>query len=108
MSNDMLIRDLRAAAPARGFQPACVRFDRGYASRDNRKRVGELGWTFWTPLKANRLVNQDGTKNCPLEQGPIAAAGTVVHLQGFGKVVVFRVVPGAVEVSGGQLPRVSP
>jgi hypothetical protein len=85
-------RDLLAAARARSFRPRCVLFDRWYASLDNRKQVRALGWTFLTPLKANRLVNRDGAKNRPLGQWPIDAAGTVVHLQGFGPVKVFRIV----------------
>jgi putative transposase len=85
-------RGLLTAAHGRGFRPACVLFDQWYASLDNFKHVRALGWTFLAPLKANRLVSQGRAKNRPLEQWPIAAAGTEVHLQGFGPVKVFRVV----------------
>jgi len=84
-------RDLLAAAHGRGLRPRCVLFDSWYASLDNLKQVRALGWTFLCPLKANRLVNRDGATNRPLEHWSIDAAGTVVHLQGYGAVRVFRV-----------------
>lgn len=87
-------RNLLVTAKSRGFQPECVLFDRWYASLDNLKQVRDLGWRFLTVLKANRLVNQDGTRNRPLSDWPIAETGTVVHLQGFGPVKVFRMVRG--------------
>lgn len=85
-------RDLLAAAHGRGLKPRCVLFDGWYASLDNLKRVRALGWTFLTPLPANRLVNQDRTTNRPLADWPISSAGAVMHLQGFGQVKVFRIV----------------
>jgi len=85
-------REMLAAAQGRGFRPRCVLFDQWYASLDNLKHVRALGWTFLAPLKANRLVNQDRATNRPLAQWPIAETGTVVHLQGFGLVKVFRIV----------------
>lgn len=87
-------RDLLLTAKNRGFTPECVLFDRWYASLDNLKQVRALGWRFLTVLKANRLVNQDRTRNRPLSDWPIAEAGTVVHLRGFGFVKVFRIVRG--------------
>lgn len=91
-------RNLLVTAQTRGFQPECVLFDSWYASLDNLKQVRDLGWRFLTVLKANRLVNQDGTRNRPLSDWPIAASGTVVHLQGFGPVKVFRIVRSDGEV----------
>jgi putative transposase len=85
-------REMWTTAQARGFRPRCVLFDQWYASLDNLKHVRALGWTFLAPLKANRLVNQDGATNRPLAQWPIAETGTVVHLQGFGLIKVFRIV----------------
>jgi DDE family transposase len=85
-------RDLLDAAAGRGFRPRCVLFDTWYASLDNLKRVRELGWVFLAPLKANRLASQGRAKNRPLADWPVEAAGTVLHLQGFGPAKVFRVV----------------
>lgn len=84
--------DLLAAARDRGFQPHCVLFDGWYASLDNLKQVHGYGWTFLTRLKANRLANPDRGGNRPIGELPISATGTVVHLQGFGLVKVFRIV----------------
>jgi putative transposase len=84
-------RQMLLAACERGFHPECVLFDSWYAGLDNLKQVRDLHWRFLTVLKANRLVNQDGTRNRPLSDWAIAAGGTVVHLQGFGPVKVFRI-----------------
>jgi Transposase DDE domain len=85
-------RDLLSVAASRGFSPRCVLFDSWYTGLDNRKHVRALGWVFLAPLKAHRLVNQGRATNRPLGQWPIEPAGTVVHLQGFGPVKVFRMV----------------
>ncbi len=84
--------DLLAAAHARGFTPQCVLFDGWYASVENLKRVRQLGWRFVTRLKANRKVRIDRGEAKALADQPIAAAGTVVWLPGYGEVRVFRVV----------------
>ena len=85
-------RALVDAAKARGFAPECVAFDSWYASLENLKAVRAHGWRWLTQLKANRLVNPDGTGNRSLEHCPIAATGTRVHLQGYGFIRVFRIV----------------
>jgi len=85
-------RDLLATAQARGFAPAMVLFDSWYASLANLKAVRGHGWHWTTQFKANRAVNPDGTGNRRLDQCAIAETGTRVHLQGYGFVVVFRVV----------------
>lgn len=84
--------DLLAAGNDRGFQPKCVLFDGWYASLDNLKQVDGYRWTFLTRLKVNRLVSLDRGGHRPVSDLLIAAAGTVVHLQGFGLVKVFRIV----------------
>jgi putative transposase len=89
--NDHFRHMLDTAHP-RGFQPACVLFDGGYASLDNLKAIRAYGWTWLTRLKANRHVNPDGQGNRPLAAVPIAATGTVVHLKGYGPIQVFRLV----------------
>jgi hypothetical protein len=84
--------DLLAEAQRRGFHPECVLFDGWYAGVGNLKRVRACGWTFLTRFKGNRKVRLAHGPATPLEQVPLAAAGTVVWLPGFGAVKVFRVV----------------
>ena len=50
------------------------------------------GWHWWTQLTDNRAVNPDGTGNRRLDECAISSAGTRVHRQGYGFVVVFRIV----------------
>src|SRR5262245_41302457 len=85
-------RQLLATARARGLQPRCVVFDGWYASLENLKAVRGFGWVWLTRLKSNRLVNPDRQGLRPVGQVLIAASGTVVHLQGYGLVKVFRIV----------------
>ena len=68
-------------------------FDSWYASLANLKAIRGHGWRWVTQLKANRLVNPDGTGNRPLGDCAISEAGTRVHLQGYGFVLVFLIVP---------------
>jgi hypothetical protein len=84
-------RDMIDAAGERGFTPRCVLFDQWYASLDNLKAIRAWGWTWLTQLKANRTVNPDGTGLRPLSEAGITAAGTVVHLEGYGFVRVFAI-----------------
>ncbi len=79
-------------ARARGLHPSCVVFDSWYASLANLKAVRGHGWRWVTQLKKNRLVNPDGDGNRPLGDCAIAEAGTRVHLQGYGFVLVFLIV----------------
>jgi putative transposase len=85
-------RDLLATATQRGFAPEMVLFDSWYASLANLKAVRGHGWHWTTQLKANRAVNPDGTGNRRLDACAIAETGTRVHLQGYGFIVVFRLV----------------
>jgi putative transposase len=80
------------AAKARGFEPECVAFDSWYASLANLKAVRGHGWTFLTQLKVNRRVDLDRQGYRAVSETAIAAAGTVVHLEGFGSIRVFKVV----------------
>ena len=85
-------RVLLVTAQQRDFRPACVVFDRWYASRDNLKAVRNAGWRWLTRLKGNRLVTPDGMSKRPLAACAIAETGTRVHLQGYGVIQVFRLV----------------
>jgi putative transposase len=79
-------------AKARGFEPLCVAFDSWYASLANLKAVRGHGWTFLTQLKANRKVDLDRRGYRAVAEVAIAEGGTVVHLEGFGSIQVFKVV----------------
>ena len=85
-------RVLLATAKDRDFAPEMVLFDSWYASLANLKAVRGHGWQWTTQLKANRAVNPDGTGNRRLDACAISEAGTRVHLQGYGWIVVFRLV----------------
>ncbi len=85
-------RALLATAAARGFAPEVVLFDSWYASLANLKAARAHGWHWTTPCKGNRAVTPDGRGTRRLDEGDIAATGTRVHLQGYGFIVVFRIV----------------
>lgn len=79
-------------ARARGFQPECVVFDGWFSSLENLKLIRSFNWTWLTRLKRNRHVNPDGTGNLPMSEVEVSAAGTVVHLKGYGLIKVFKIV----------------
>ena len=85
-------RNLLAVAKARGLTPQCVVFDAWYSGKDNLKAIRDHGWTFLTQIRSNRRVNLDRQGNRPVSALPVAACGTIVHLEGFGLVKVFRIV----------------
>jgi hypothetical protein len=85
-------RDLVRAAASRGFRPRAVLFDSWYSGLENLKLIRSLGWTFLTQLKCNRKVDLDRRGYRPVSHVPIAAGGTVVHLEGFGPIKVFKAV----------------
>lgn len=85
--------DMLKKAHERGFQPKRVLFDSWYASVANLKLIRNLGWTFLTRLKSNRIISL-GPKvyfNVGLllikENEPIKA-----HLPKFGFIWLFRTV----------------
>jgi hypothetical protein len=45
-----------------------------------------------TRLKSNRSVNPDNTANVPVETVEIPPEGRIVHLKGYGRIRVFRIV----------------
>ena len=91
LSKNDHFRALLDTAKARGFAPECVVFDSWYASLANLKAIRGHGWRWVTQLKANRLVNADGTGNRPLGDCAITEGGTRVHLQGYGFILVFLI-----------------
>jgi hypothetical protein len=86
-----LFAELIRQAHRRGFRPSCVTFDSWYSGKDNLKVIRDCGWTFLTQVRCNRRVNPDKTGNRPIQDCPIAATGTIVHLEGFGLVKAFRI-----------------
>jgi putative transposase len=78
-------------AAERGFQPRLVGFDSWYASLNNLKLVRTFEWHWLTQLKANRLVDPEGTGNRPIREVLIPRHGLIVHLKGYGLIKVFKV-----------------
>lgn len=85
------VRAMLKTAKERGFAPRYVCCDSWYSSLENLKQIRTLGWPWLTRLKANRLVNPDGSGNRPLADYAIDPAGTRVHLKGYGFILVFRI-----------------
>jgi len=73
----------------RRFAPKYMLFDSWYASLENLKQIRGYGWLWLTRLKGNRKVTADGRART-LDEVDISAAGTVVHLTGYGLIRVFR------------------
>jgi putative transposase len=92
LTKNQHFRHLLRAAKERGMKPKRVCFDSWYASVDNLKLVRELGWSFLTVLKGNRLIRMDFGPPTRLEEAQIPACGRLVYLPGYGQVKVFRVV----------------
>jgi putative transposase len=84
-------RAMLQTAQTRGLRPRIVAFDSWYSSLANLKAIRGYGWVWLTRLKGNRHVNVDGTGNRPLAEVAISPAGTVVHLKGYGMILVFRI-----------------
>jgi putative transposase len=85
-------RAMLGVAHGRGFTPECVVFDSWYSSLENLKAVRGYGWRWLTQLKANRKVNLDRQGLKAVSQTALAAGGTVVHLEGYGLIRVFKIV----------------
>ena len=85
-------RALLRAAHDRGFAPEAVTFDSWYSSLENLKAIRGYGWRWLTRLKANRNVNLDRQGLGPVSRTAIASSGTVVHLEGYGLIRVFKIV----------------
>ena len=85
-------RAMLEAARERGFTPDCVAFDGWYSGLENLKRLRGLGWRWLTRLKKNRRVNRERQGLKAVEATAIEAGGTVVHLEGYGLIRVFRIV----------------
>src|SRR4051812_22195527 len=89
--NDHFLAMLKEAE-VRGFAPRCVAFDSWYSGLENLEAARARGWTFLTQLKVNRKVDLDRRGYRAVAEVAIDAGGTVVHLEGFGSIRVFKVV----------------
>ena len=85
-------RNMLRAAKSRGLAPDCVAFDGWYSALENLKLIRGLNWHWLTRLKINRRVNLDRQGNKAVGETAIEAAGTIVHLEGYGLIRVFRIV----------------
>jgi hypothetical protein len=92
LSKNDHFRNLVNAAKQRGFRPKAVLFDSWYSSLDNLKLVRGHGWTFLTQLKVNRRVDLNRQGYQAIANVLIEPTGTIVHLEGFGSIRVFKVV----------------
>ncbi len=89
--NDHFAAMLRVAHE-RGFAPDYVAFDGWYSGLENLKLIRSLGWRWLTRLKVNRRVNLDRQGLKAVGATAIEAVGTIVHLEGYGLIRVFRIV----------------
>lgn len=78
-------------AKARGFSPRYVRFDGWYARLEDLKRVRDHGWRWLTRRRGDRIVSPEDRRARPRDEVAVRAAGTVLHLRGYGAVKVFRI-----------------
>ena len=78
-------------AKARGFAPRCILFDGWYSSLENLKQVRDFGWIWLTRLKGNRKVTPVDRNKRALDEVALGGSGTLLHLQGYGMVRVFRI-----------------
>src|SRR5512147_1947623 len=85
-------RAMLAVARDRGFAPECVVFESWDSGLENLKAVRRLGWRWLTQLQESRNVNRDRQGPKPVSRTAIAAGGTVVPLEGYGLIRVFKIV----------------
>ena len=71
----------------------CVASDSRYASLDNLEALWGYGWRWLTRLESNRLVDADGTGDSPPSKSALTPTGVRAHLQGYGFIRAFRIVP---------------
>lgn len=92
LSKNDHFQDMIRQAQGRSFIPECVIFDSWYSSLENLKLVRDIGWTWLTRLKRNRIVNLNRLGQQPLAKVAVSAAGTMVYLKGYGPIQVFKIV----------------
>jgi putative transposase len=83
--------EMMLMAKGRGFAPKYVLFDGWYASLENLKQVRDHGWRWLTRLKGNRQVTPEDRICRSLDEIAFGGPGRMVHLRGYGMVLVFRI-----------------
>ncbi len=83
--------DLLATAEMRGFAPECVLFDTWYSGLANLEQCRDRKWRWLTRFRSDRRVNPDRAGDRAVSGCEISAAGTAVHLAGYGMAKVFRI-----------------
>jgi putative transposase len=78
-------------AKGRGFSPKYVLFDGWYASLENLKQVRDHVWRWLTRMKGNRQVTPEDRVGRSLDEAAFGDSGKVVHLRGYGPMLVFRI-----------------
>ncbi len=86
MTRSQHVKDMLRLAKHRGINPKAVVFGAWYSSVDNLNLITDLGWTWYCPIRANRVVNY--TEH--LEQLDIPKEGLIVHLKMVGPTRVFK------------------
>ena len=82
-------------AKGRGLAPKYALFDGWYAAPEDLRQARDLGWLWLTRPKHSRKVNPEGRGAVAPFSAATSAAGTVIHLVGYGPVRVFELVaPG--------------
>lgn len=79
-------QEMLKLADHKGIKPRAVVFDSWYASNLNLNYIDNLGWTWITQLRANRVVNY----KYHLNEINISPEGTIVHLKMYGNIKVFK------------------
>lgn len=85
-------QDMLKQAKDHGLHPHCVPFDSWYASMSNLKFITRMDWHFLTRLKSNRLVKHDLPYYMAVSLVEVPEEGCEVHLRGYGKTKIFRVI----------------
>ncbi|MCZ6901732.1 MAG: transposase, partial [Rickettsia endosymbiont of Ixodes persulcatus] len=80
--------DMLTLAKERGINPDAVVMDAWYSGLESLKHIGNLGWTWVSNLRKNRIVNHIVS----LESLEIPDEGQKIHLSVYGWVTVFKFV----------------
>lgn len=91
--------DMLYISKERGLNPDYAVFDSWYTGLDNLKQFREMEWRWFARLKANRLIDTDGSGYRAISDIEIPQQGRIVQLKDYGAVRVFKTVrdDGAVQ-----------
>ena len=90
MTRNQHVQEMLRLTQHRGLHPAAVVFDTWYGSQANLNLIQDLGWTWFAPLKGNRIVNYaEHIKDLTFSKEELQN-GKQVHLKLVGSVKVFK------------------